>query len=146
MPARKDEIIHAKEEGIEFLFLSNPVEFFGENGKVCGAKYNKMRLCEKDNDGRKSVVPVSDEKFEFFADTIIVAIGNDSNKIIKEASDSIDFDSHGRIVVDPETLRTSQPFVYAGGDIVTGAATVILAMGAGKKAAKQIIHDINNNL
>lgn len=146
MPARKDEIIHAKEEGIEFLFLSNPVEFFGENGRVIGAKYNKMMLSEKDGDGRKSVVPISDEKFEIFADTIIVAIGNDSNKMIKEASDDIDFDARGRIVVDSETLRTTQPFVYAGGDIVTGAATVIMAMGAGKKAAKQIVHDIDKNL
>lgn len=146
MPARKDEITHAKEEGIEFLFLSNPVEFFGEKGKVVGAKYNKMKLSEEDNTGRKSVVPISDEKFDIFADTIIVAIGNDSNKMIREASNDIKFDDRGRIIADPETLRTTQPFVYAGGDIVTGAATVILAMGAGKKAANQIMHDLNNSL
>ena len=146
MPARKDEITHAKEEGIEFLFLSNPVEFFGKEGKVIGAKYNKMKLSDEDNTGRKSVIPISDEKFDIFADTIIVAIGNDSNKMIREASDDIKFDDRGRIIADPETLRTTQPFVYAGGDIVTGAATVILAMGAGKKAAKQIMHDINNSL
>lgn len=146
MPARKDEITHAKEEGIEFLFLSNPVEFFGEKGKVIGAKYNKMKLSDEDNTGRKSVIPISDEKFDIFADTIIVAIGNDSNKMIREASDDIKFDDRGRIIADPETLRTTQPFVYAGGDIVTGAATVILAMGAGKKAAKQIMNDINNSL
>lgn len=146
MPARKDEITHAKEEGVKFLFLSNPVEFFGENGKACGAKYNKMQLSEEDNTGRRSVIPISDEKFDIFADTIIVAIGNDSNKMIKEASRDIKFDDRGRIIADPETLRTTQPFVYAGGDIVTGAATVILAMGAGKKAAKQIMHDINNSL
>lgn len=146
MPARKDEILHAKEEGIKFLFLSNPVEFVGEKGRVTGAKYNKMKLSEEDNTGRKSVIPISDEKFDIFADTIIVAIGNDSNKIIKEASGDIKFDDRGRIITEPETLRTTQRFVYAGGDIVTGAATVILAMGAGKKAAKQIMHDINNNL
>lgn len=144
MPARKDEIMHAKEEGIKFLFLSNPTEFFGENGKVTGAKYNKMKLSEEDSSGRKSVVPISNEKFDIFADTIIVAIGNDSNKIIREASNDIEFDSRGRIIADPETLRTTKPFVYAGGDIVTGAATVILAMGAGKRAAEQIMHDINN--
>lgn len=146
MPARKDEIMHAKEEGIKFLFLSNPVEFVGEKGRVTGAKYNKMKLSEEDNTGRKSVIPISDEKFDIFADTIIVAIGNDSNKMIKEASDDIKFDNRGRIITEPETLRTTQRFVYAGGDIVTGAATVILAMGAGKKAAKQIMYDINNSL
>ena len=80
------------------------------------------------------------------ADTIIVAIGNDSNKMIKEASGDIKFDNRGRIITEPNTLRTTQRFVYAGGDIVTGAATVILAMGAGKKAAKQIMYDINNSL
>ena len=146
MPARKDEIMHAKEEGIKFLFLSNPVEFVGEKGRVTGAKYNKMKLSEEDNTGRKSVIPISDEKFDVLADTIIVAIGNDSNKMIKEASDDIKFDNRGRIITEPNTLRTTQRFVYAGGDIVTGAATVILAMGAGKKAAKQIMHDINNSL
>ena len=146
MPARKDEIMHSKEEGIKFLFLSNPVEFVGEKGRVTGAKYNKMKLSEEDNTGRKSVIPISDEKFDVLADTIIVAIGNDSNKMIKEASDDIKFDNRGRIITEPNTLRTTQRFVYAGGDIVTGAATVILAMGAGKKAAKQIMHDINNSL
>ena len=75
-----------------------------------------------------------------------MAIGNDSNKMIREASSDIKFDDRGRIIADPETLRTTQPFVYAGGDIVTGAATVILAMGAGKKAANQIMHDLNNSL
>lgn len=144
MPARKDEILHAKEEGVEFLFLSNPVEFFGDGGKVCGAKCVKMKIASEEESGRKSVVPIPEETFEVMGDTVIVAIGNDANETIKEASDSIDFDNKGRIITDSETCRTSQPFVYAGGDIVTGAATVILAMGAGKAAAKQIAKDIEN--
>ena len=143
MPARKDEVLHAKEEGIKFLFLSNPVEFFGIDGKVSGAKCVKMKIID-DGSSRNPVVPVPGETFEIMGDTVIVAIGNDSNGTIKEAGNSIKFDSRGRIITDGETCRTSQPFVYAGGDIVTGAATVILAMGAGKAAAKQIAKDVKN--
>lgn len=142
MPARKDEILHAKEEGVEFLFLSNPTEFFGESGKVEGVRYQKMKLCDADNSGRRSVTLESEELFEIKADTVIVAIGNDSNTLIKESAPGINFDNKGRIVADFETTKTSKPYVYAGGDIVTGAATVILAMGAGKKAAKQISLDL----
>ncbi|MBQ6143066.1 MAG: NADPH-dependent glutamate synthase [Clostridia bacterium] len=145
MPARKDEILHAKEEGINFMFLSNPVEFFGAEGKVNGAKCVKMKIADEEESGRKSVVPIPEETFEIMGDTVIVAIGNDSNETIKEASDGINFDGRGRIITNPETCRTSQPFVYAGGDIVTGAATVILAMGAGKTAAKQIAKDVLNH-
>ena len=144
MPARKDEILHAKEEEIKFLFLSNSVEFFGVDGKVSGAKCVKMKIVDDGSSGRKSVVPIPEETFEIEGDTVIVAIGNDSNGTIKEAGNSIKFDSRGRIITDGETCRTSQPFVYAGGDIVTGAATVILAMGAGKAAAKQIAKDVKN--
>lgn len=145
MPARKDEILHAKEEGINFMFLSNPVEFFGAEGKVSGAKCVKMKIADEEESGRKSVVPIPEETFEIMGDTVIVAIGNDSNETIKEASDGINFDGRGRIITNPETCSTSQPFVYAGGDIVTGAATVILAMGAGKTAAKQIAKDVLNH-
>ena len=112
---------------------------------VIGAKCIKMKIASEEESGRKSVVPASDETFEIMGDTVIVAIGNDSNETIKEASSSINFDSKGRIITDAETCRTSQPFVYAGGDIVTGAATVILAMGAGKAAANQIAKDIENH-
>jgi glutamate synthase (NADPH) small chain len=142
MPARKDEILHAKEEKIEFLFLSNPVEFIGENGKVAGVRYNKMKLGSADNSGRKSVILESDEIFEINADAVIVAIGNGSNTLIRDSAPGIEFDGKGRIAVEPETTKTSAPYIYAGGDVVTGAATVILAMGAGKKAARQIKSDL----
>lgn len=138
MPARKDEISHAKEEGIEFLFLSNPVKYFGDNAKVEGVEYIKMKLGDVDSSGRKSVTPIHDKTYKMEADTVIVAIGNTSNSIIKNSCPEIEFDERGRIRVNPETLETSYKSVYAGGDIVTGAATVILAMGAGKKAAYSI--------
>ncbi len=138
MPARKDEIHHAKEEGIEFLLLSNPIKYFGDGAKVEGVEYIKMKPGEVDSSGRRSVVPINEETYKMEADTVIVAIGNASNPIIKNSCPEIEFDERGRIKVDPETLETSYKSVYAGGDIVTGAATVILAMGAGKKAAYSI--------
>lgn len=138
MPARKDEISHAKEEEIEFLFLSNPIKYFGNNAKVEGVEYIKMKLGDVDSSGRKSVTPIHDKTYKLEADTVIVAIGNASNPIIKNSCPEIEFDERGRIRVNPETLETSYKLVYAGGDIVTGAATVILAMGAGKKAAYSI--------
>ncbi len=145
MPARKDEILHTKEEGIEFLFLSSPAEFLGGNGKVKGVGYIKMKLSDADNFGRKSVTAQSDKVFEIKADTVIVAIGNDPNNLIKDSAPGIEFDSKGRIIADVETTKTSRPFVYAGGDTVTGAATVILAMGAGKRAAQQINSDLKSS-
>lgn len=138
MPARKDEIRHAKEEGVEFLFLSNPIKYFGDNAKVEGVEYIKMELGNIDSSGRKSVVPIENKTYKIKADAVVVAIGNASNPIIKNSCSEIEFDERGRIKVDPETLETSYKSVYAGGDIVTGAATVILAMGAGKKAAQSI--------
>lgn len=144
MPARKAEIFHSKEEGVNFKFLNNPVSFFGENGKVSGAKYLKMRLSDKTDNGRRNVSPILEQEYIFEADMVIVAIGNNPNGIIKYASDKIEYDEKGRIKIDDKTMRSTLPFVYAGGDIVTGAATVILAMGAGKKAANQIIKDISN--
>ncbi len=145
MPARLDEINHAKEEGIKFSFLSNPVEFYGEDGRVLGAKYLKMKFSEEDDTGRRSVVPVSDEKFDMKADTVIVAIGNGANSLITDSTEGLECDSRGRIVIKKGETRTSKKGVYAGGDIVTGAATVILAMGAGKKAAEEIAEDLQNN-
>ena len=138
MPARKEEINHAKEEGIEFLFLSNPIKYFGDSGKVEGASYIKMKPGDIDASGRRSVIPLEDKTYEIKADTVVVAVGNASNPIIKNSCSEIEFDERGRIKVDPDTLETSYKSVYAGGDIVTGAATVILAMGAGKKAAHSI--------
>lgn len=142
MPARLAEICHAKEENIEFMLLSNPVEICGNDGKVSKIKYQKMRLTEADVSGRKAVEPVSDEIYEINADTVIMAIGNGSNPVITESDATIKCDNRGRIITKEGSSRTSRPFVYAGGDIVTGAATAIMAMGAGKKAAHEIFEDL----
>lgn len=143
MPARKEEILHAKQEGINFMFLSNPTEFLGSSGKVETVKCSKMKISKDLESGKNFVGPLN-EFFELKADTVIIAIGNESNKIIREENSGINFDEKGRIIVNKETLQTSRNHVYAGGDIVTGAATVILAMGAGKKAAFQIYKDLLN--
>ncbi len=144
MPARKAEINHAKEEGIEFLFLSNPTKFLGQNGKLTEVECIKMSTGDEDFSGRRSVSPIPGSEFFVPADTAVIAVGNSPNAIIKNSENSLNFDSSGRIVVDSQTLRTSKKFVYAGGDAVTGAATVILAMGAGKKAAHQIFNDLKS--
>ncbi len=143
MPARKDEILHAKEENINFLFLSNPVNFIGKNGKVTELEYIKMKLSKPDESGRKSVISESDQKHKIEADTVIIAIGNAPNSLVTDTNSGIEINSKGCIVADNSTMRTSRPYVYAGGDIATGAATVILAMGAGKRAAAQIHKDIS---
>ena len=120
------------------MLLSNPVKYFGDGAKVEGIEYIKMELSYADSSGRRSVVPINDKTYKIKADTVIVAIGNASNPIIENSCSEIEFDKRGRIKVNEETLETSFKSVYAGGDIVTGAATVILAMGAGKKAAQSI--------
>lgn len=142
MPARKEEKRHAKEEGIKFLFLSNPVRIIGENGIATHIEYLKMRLSDPDESGRRSPVKVSDEKFLIEADCVIIAIGNSPNLLVKENTPELDVDNDGRILTDKSTVQTSLPKVYAGGDAVTGAATVILAMGTGKAAALKIHSDI----
>lgn len=142
MPARRAEILHAKEEGIKFEFLSTPTEFLHENGKVFGAKCIKMKKEGCDNSGRSAVASIPGSEFEVKADTVIIAIGNMPNTLIKNSQCKIDFDSRGKIITQNNSTRTSRPFVYAGGDAVTGAATVILAMGAGKLAAKEIVKDL----
>lgn len=144
MPARRAEIFHAKEEGIEFLFLSNPKSFLGENGKLAEIECVKMRMAQEDASGRKSVEAIPDSEFRIIADTVVIAVGNSPNMIIKNSESGLDFDSYGRIIVNSDTMQTSRKFVYAGGDAVTGAATVILAMGAGKKAAQRIFYDLNS--
>lgn len=143
MPARLSEISHAKEEGVEFMLMSNPVEFCGDNGKVSGVKFQKMKFSETDESGRRSVEPISGEVHKINIDTAIIAIGNGSNPIVTGSDNTIKCDRHGRIIVGEDSVRTSRKFVYAGGDIVTGAATVILAMGAGKKAAREIFEDLS---
>ncbi len=139
MPARVEEVHHAKEEGIEFLFLTNPVEFLGdENGYLRAVKCIKMELGEPDESGRRRPVPIPGSEFEIPLHVAIVALGTNANPLIQSTTPGLATNKWGYIQFDPETMRTSKRGVFAGGDIVTGAATVILAMGAGRKAAAAI--------
>jgi glutamate synthase (NADPH/NADH) small chain len=134
-PARAEEIEHAEEEGIEFHWLSAPIEILGDkDGNVLGMRCVRMELGEPDQSGRRRPVPVEGSECEFDADMIVYAIGTSANPIIGQTS-KLQLNAHGYIDVD-ENLATSMAGVYAGGDIVTGGATVILAMGAGRKAAR----------
>ena len=144
MPARVEEIEHAKEEGIKFHLLCNPLEVLGdENGFVKGLKCIEMELGEPDASGRRRPVPKAGSEFEIPVDTFIVAIGNSPNPLIKNTTKGLDTQKWGGIIADEETGKTSKARVYAGGDAVTGAATVILAMGAGKKAAAAIHEELS---
>lgn len=139
MPARHEEIENAEEEGVIFRLLTNPVAIIGdETGYVTAVKCQGMKLGEPDASGRRSPVTIADSEFELPVDTVIVAIGQGPNPILLRNTPGMELNKKGYVQVDPETLATSMPGVYAGGDIVTGAATVIAAMGAGKKAAKSI--------
>jgi glutamate synthase (NADPH/NADH) small chain len=143
MPARNAEIHHAKEEGLEFHLLCNPVEILSDNrGFVCGIKCLKMELGEPDSSGRRRPVPVKGSEFVIDCDVVIIAIGNKPNPLIPDTTPDIKVTRWGTIEANEEDGRTSKKFVYAGGDIVTGAATVILAMGAGKTAARSIVEDL----
>ncbi|MBQ2815793.1 MAG: NADPH-dependent glutamate synthase [Clostridia bacterium] len=145
MPARKEEVFHAKEEGIEFLFLNNIVKINGdENGNVESITCVKMELSEADESGRRAPVQIDGSEFDLTVDAVIMAIGNSPNKTVVSACKGIETNKGGCIVVDEETLKTTLDGVYAGGDAVTGAATVILAMGAGKKAALSIHNYLKN--
>ena len=138
MPARKEEILHAEEEGIKFELLTNPVEILGENGFVRGMKCVRMQLGEPDASGRRRPVELAGSEFEMACDEVIVALGTTPNPIIKRSFPALETTSKGTIVAD-ENGRTSVDGLYAGGDAMTGAATVILAMGAGKRSAKAIL-------
>ncbi len=139
MPARKEEVHHAKDEGIEFLFLSNPLEFIGDkDGWLRSVKLQKMELGEPDASGRRRPVPIPGSEYEIPIDMAVIAIGNGSNPIIQQTTPDMNYNKWGNIVADDETMKTSKRGVFAGGDIVTGGATVILAMGAGRKAASAI--------
>jgi glutamate synthase (NADPH/NADH) small chain len=139
MPARLEEIKHAREEGIEFNFLNNPVAFIGDDqGWLKAIRLIKMALGDVDSSGRPRPVPIEGSEYEIPIDLVIVAIGNGSNPIIQRTTQDLDFNRWGNILVDEDTMGTNKPGVYAGGDIVTGGATVILAMGAGRKAARAI--------
>jgi glutamate synthase (NADPH/NADH) small chain len=139
MPARADEIQHAKEEGIEFITLAAPVEFLGDDsGRLRAVRCQRMRLGEPDQSGRRSPVPIEQSEYEVPIDVAIIALGTGANPLVQSTTPDLATDRRGYIVADAETLRTSKPGVFAGGDIVTGGATVILAMGAGRKAASAI--------
>ena len=139
LPARKEEVHHAKEEGIDFQLLNNPVEIVGDDqGWVKALKCVRMELGEPDASGRRRPVAIPDSEFELAVDTVIMAIGNGPNPIVASTTPGMDTNKRGNIVADEESCATTKEGVFAGGDIVTGAATVILAMGAGKKAAAAI--------
>jgi len=138
MPARAEEVEHAMEEGIIFDFLRNPSRILGnEKGWVSGMELQKFELGEPDSSGRRSPVLIPSSEYTFECDTVIVALGNEPNPLISRTTAGLAADKRGRITVDP-VQKTSIEMVYAGGDIVLGAATVILAMGEGRKAAKAI--------
>lgn len=137
MPARIEEVHHAEEEEIEFHLLSAPVRFLGdEKGRLKGVEMLKMELGEPDASGRRRPVPIKGSEYTLEIDTAVIAIGNGAHPIITRNTPGLETNKHGYIVADPQTGATSRPGVYAGGDIVTGAATVIQAMGAGKRAAE----------
>ena len=145
LPARKEEVHHAKEEGIIFDLLTNPVEILAdENGWVKGIKCVRMELGEPDASGRRRPVVVEGSEFEMEADTVIMSLGTSPNPLISSTTVGLDINRRKCIIADEETGKTSKDGVYAGGDAVTGAATVILAMGAGKAAAKGIDEFIKN--
>ncbi len=137
MPARKEEIGHGKEEGIEFLLLTNPTRFLGKDGWLTGVELQRMELGEPDASGRRRPVPIPGSEFTLDIEAAIVATGNGSNPLINKTTPGLTSNKHGNIIAD-EQGRTSRPGVWAGGDIVIGAATVIKAMGAGKQAATSI--------
>ena len=137
MPARREEIHHAKEEGIEFLFLNNPVKILGdEKGCVRAMECIKMELGEPDASGRRRPIEVPGSEFELEVDAVIMSLGTSPNPLIRSTTPGLDINKKGCLIADEETMATTREGVYAGGDAVTGAATVILAMGAGKKAAE----------
>ncbi len=138
LPARKEEVHHAKEEGIIFKLLNNPCAIHGEDGWVTGIEVVKQELGEPDASGRRSPVPVEGSNYVIDVDTVVIAIGQSPNPLIRQTTPGLDTQKWGGIIVEEDTMKTSKDGVYAGGDTVTGAATVILAMGAGKKAAKAI--------
>ncbi len=138
MPARKEEVHHAKEEGIEFLFLNNPVKIIGDDeGNVCGLECVKMELGEADSSGRRAPVEIKDSNYILDVDSVIMSIGTSPNPLIRSTTSGLEANNRGCLVVN-EDMLTTKTAVWAGGDAVTGAATVILAMGAGKTAAAAI--------
>ncbi len=139
LPAREEEVENAMEEGIKFEFLTSPVEILGdEKGNVIGIRCEKMELGEPDESGRRSPVRIENSEFDFDVDVVIMALGTNPNPLIASTTKDLDIDKRNRIITSDDGGETSREGVFAGGDTVTGSATVILAMGAGKDAAKSI--------
>ena len=140
MPARAEEIHHAEEEGIQFRLLTSPVRINGdENGNITSMTCVKFELGEPDSSGRRRPVAIEGSEYDLPVQTVVVAIGQGPNPLLTQNTPGLELNKCGNIVADENTMATSKPGVYAGGDIVTGAATVILAMGAGKIAAASIM-------
>lgn len=138
-PARLEEVHHAKEEGIIFKFLNNPCKILGdENGYVTGMEVVKQELGEPDASGRRRPIPIEGSNYVMDVDSVIISVGTSPNPLLRTTTPGLDTQKWGGIIVDEATMETSKEYVYAGGDAVTGAATVILAMGAGKTAAAAI--------
>jgi glutamate synthase (NADPH/NADH) small chain len=145
VPARAEEVVHAEEEGIQFDFLTNPIEILADaSNMVTGMRCVRMQLGEPDASGRRSPVMIPGSEFVMDVDTVIMALGTRSNPMTFEAANHVKQSKWGNVVADPEAGRTSQEGVWAGGDVVTGAATVISAMGAGKRAAADINQWLND--
>lgn len=142
MPARKEEIRHAEEEGVVLDLLRNPVRINGENGYVQSMTVQKMELGSPDASGRRRPVAVEGSEYDIPCDMVIMSVGTSPNPLLKNACKDLKTQGKGTIVVDEDTMATSLPRTYAGGDAVTGAATVILAMGAGKKAARAMLNEM----
>ena len=139
VPARAAEVHHAEEEGVEFHFLTAPVEFLGnDKGRVIAMKGQKMELGEPDNSGRRRPIPVKGSEFQMECDLVIIAVGAGANPLLTQSTEGLNLNKWGYIIADENTGKTTKKGVWAGGDIVTGSATVILAMGAGRIAANSI--------
>ena len=142
-PARAEELVHAEEEGIDFLWLHNPLEVLTDDaGDVRGMRLQRMALGEPDEGGRRRPVPTGEE-IEIACDTVVVALGTNANPIVTRSTPGLELDERGYVRADPGSQATSLPGVFAGGDIVTGGATVILAMGAGRRAAASILQHLH---
>jgi glutamate synthase (NADPH/NADH) small chain len=139
MPARAEEVRHARDEGIQFHCLTNPVALLGDDqGRLRAMRCLKMELGEPDESGRRAPVPVPGSEFDLAVQMAVIALGTGANPLVQSTTPDLQTNRKGYIAADPETLRTSKRGVFAAGDIVTGSATVILAMAAGRKAARSI--------
>ncbi|MBN1584536.1 MAG: FAD-dependent oxidoreductase, partial [Anaerolineae bacterium] len=146
VPARAEEVHHAEQEGIIFDFLTNPVEIMGDDkGWVLGMRCVRMELGEPDDSGRRRPIPIEGSEFEMEVDTVIMALGTRPNPIVFTDSGGLERTRWGTVVANEETGKATKDGVWAGGDAVTGAATVISAMGAGKRAAADIDRHLNGN-